>query len=706
MSITCSICGVEINDGENKCSFCGTAVENTSATVEEKPAPAVEKTSAPVVETPAPTVEEVKPESVAAVPAAESKFVCSGCGKEYPNGGKFCAECGGKIEEKKPVVVQKEEAPKFVCSGCGKEYPAGTKFCAECGGKVEEVKPVAPVVFACTGCGKEYPAGTKFCSECGGKVAEKSAAQPVKKIVCTKCGKEYPDGGKFCAECGGKIEETIINNGNSFATANTKAAVKLDVNGLYDVVLQEVDDEEKAEVLLMLTEVMAISNQEAKKIVDTRYLFEGSVLVRENCSKEEAESFAKKIKFACFEKINIRVECNESSEKYLDRFDKYMTVEAARDMVEHGVDVNVKDNDGSTPLIKVVWHGHLDVVKYLVSQGADVNEAKNGWTPLHRAAARGHLDVVKYLVSQGADVNAKNNDGGTPFFMAAVHGHLDVVKYLVSQGADVNTEYNGGETLLFLPANKGFLDIVKYLVSQGADVNAEDNDGRTPLHWAAYNGELDIVKYLVSQGVDVNAEDDAGETPLDKAIEENEDEIADFLKQHGAVANFNHETTMTAAEKTPVEWIEKYFGNKIAELRTKSSLTAPVEYAYIATDTPFKYGLNRTNFTQCLQKLGIKYTNYDRCIMVFDNLGATLGSKTNGGIITLDGIWWSEMSGKVNGFEWKDVISITIKNGAWKGDFIEVNGQYVVLKAISLMGKFNFMKFLTAISGVQVVKGE
>ena len=666
MSITCSICGVEINDGENKCSFCGTAVENTSATVEEKPAPAV-------VETPAPAVEEVKPESVAAVPAAESKFVCSGCGKEYPNGGKFCAECGGKIEEKKPVVVQKEEAPKFVCSGCGKEYPAGTKFCAECGGKVEEVKPVAPVVFACTGCGKEYPAGTKFCSECGGKVAEKSAAQPVKKIVCTKCGKEYPDGGKFCAECGGKIEETIINNGNSFATANTKAAVKLDVNGLYDVVLQEVDDEEKAEVLLMLTEVMAISNQEAKKIVDTRYLFEGSVLVRENCSKEEAESFAKKIKFACFEKINIRVECNESSEKYLDRFDKYMTVEAARDMVEHGVDVNVKDNDGSTPLIKVVWHGHLDVVKYLVSQGADVNEAKNGWTPLHRAAARGHLDVVKYLVSQGADVNAKNNDGGTPFFMAAVHGHLDVVKYLVSQGADVN---------------------------------AEDNDGRTPLHWAAYNGELDIVKYLVSQGVDVNAEDDAGETPLDKAIEENEDEIADFLKQHGAVANFNHETTMTAAEKTPVEWIEKYFGNKIAELRTKSSLTAPVEYAYIATDTPFKYGLNRTNFTQCLQKLGIKYTNYDRCIMVFDNLGATLGSKTNGGIITLDGIWWSEMSGKVNGFEWKDVISITIKNGAWKGDFIEVNGQYVVLKAISLMGKFNFMKFLTAISGVQVVKGE
>ena len=208
MAMTCKLCGTEIKENETVCSLCGTAVENTSV-------PAVEETSAPVVETPAPTVEEVKPESVATVPAAESKFVCSGCGKEYPNGGKFCAECGGKIEDKKRVVVQKDEAPKFVCTGCGKEYPAGTKFCSECGGKIEEKKPVivqkeeAPK-FACTGCGKEYPAGTKFCSECGGKVAEKSAAQPLKKIVCTKCGKEYPDSGKFCSECGGKIEEKVI----------------------------------------------------------------------------------------------------------------------------------------------------------------------------------------------------------------------------------------------------------------------------------------------------------------------------------------------------------------------------------------------------------------------------------------------------------------------------------------------------------------
>ena len=143
MAITCSFCGTEIQDNENVFPFCGTAMENASAPVVEevKPAPEVIEENKP-----APVVEEVKPTPVAVTPAPameESKFVCTGCGKEYPAGTKFCAECGGKVEEKKPVAVKGEIAPKFACTGCGKEYPAGTKFCSECGGKIKE-KSAAP----------------------------------------------------------------------------------------------------------------------------------------------------------------------------------------------------------------------------------------------------------------------------------------------------------------------------------------------------------------------------------------------------------------------------------------------------------------------------------------------------------------------------------------------------------------------------------
>ena len=73
--------------------------------------------------------------------------------------------------------------------------------------------------------------------------------------------------------------------------------------------------------------------------------------------------------------------------------------------------------------------GHLEVVKHLVSQGADVRA--NIWA-VRYASNNGHLEVVMYLVSQGADVRA---DDDYAVQVASMNGHLEVIKYLVSQGA-------------------------------------------------------------------------------------------------------------------------------------------------------------------------------------------------------------------------------------------------------------------------------
>ena len=96
------------------------------------------------------------------------------------------------------------------------------------------------------------------------------------------------------------------------------------------------------------------------------------------------------------------------------------------------------------------FNGHLDVTKYLISQGAEVNRGDNdGWTALHSLLLRrGHLDVTKYLISQGAEVNKGDNDGMTALHSAASRGHLDVTRYLISQGAEVNKGDNDGKTAL------------------------------------------------------------------------------------------------------------------------------------------------------------------------------------------------------------------------------------------------------------------
>ena len=60
-------------------------------------------------------------------------------------------------------------------------------------------------------------------------------------------------------------------------------------------------------------------------------------------------------------------------------------------------------------------NGNIEAVKQQLAAGADVN-AKDGigWTPLHSAAGRGRKEVNELLITNGADVNAKDAAGNTP----------------------------------------------------------------------------------------------------------------------------------------------------------------------------------------------------------------------------------------------------------------------------------------------------
>ncbi|EGW02950.1 Protein phosphatase 1 regulatory subunit 12C [Cricetulus griseus] len=62
---------------------------------------------------------------------------------------------------------------------------------------------------------------------------------------------------------------------------------------------------------------------------------------------------------------------------------------------------------------------NLEVVRFLVEQGATVNQAGNeGRTPLHVAASCGYLDIARYLLSHGANIAAINSAGDMPLDLA------------------------------------------------------------------------------------------------------------------------------------------------------------------------------------------------------------------------------------------------------------------------------------------------
>ena len=83
-------------------------------------------------------------------------------------------------------------------------------------------------------------------------------------------------------------------------------------------------------------------------------------------------------------------------------------------LVEQGLDINIPDYYGATPLYRQAILGR-DTVKLLCELGADIEKPNTyGDTPLHMAAEFFHPRTVKFLIDKGADVNAKNDRGQTP----------------------------------------------------------------------------------------------------------------------------------------------------------------------------------------------------------------------------------------------------------------------------------------------------
>ena len=73
-----------------------------------------------------------------------------------------------------------------------------------------------------------------------------------------------------------------------------------------------------------------------------------------------------------------------------------------------------------------VIFSNLDALKYLVSVGGDITARAMGATLLHTAALKGYLDIIKYLISQGAKVDKD------VIRLAKDNGHPEVAKYLES----------------------------------------------------------------------------------------------------------------------------------------------------------------------------------------------------------------------------------------------------------------------------------
>jgi ankyrin repeat protein len=206
-------------------------------------------------------------------------------------------------------------------------------------------------------------------------------------------------------------------------------------------------------------------------------------------------------------------------------------------------DVNTKTENGTTPLMIAARGGRVDLVRFLLENGAQI-DARNvpKETALIAAANRLgdrdgnfpvieplHTDkdkVVEVLVAAGADINASDVNGDTPLILASRYGRIEVVRFLIGSGAELNLRNRSGETALLTAVGRlGYYvtnetdngKIIELLIDAGADVNARDQGGNTPLIIAANAGIVSHVRLLLERGADVRLKNHAGGTALTAA---------------------------------------------------------------------------------------------------------------------------------------------------------------------------------------------
>ncbi|XP_027834604.2 protein phosphatase 1 regulatory subunit 12C isoform X1 [Ovis aries] len=204
--------------------------------------------------------------------------------------------------------------------------------------------------------------------------------------------------------------------------------------------------------------------------------------------------------------------------------------------------------DGISALHQACIDENLEVVRFLVEQGATVNQADNeGWTPLHVAASCGYLDIARYLLSHGANIAAVNSDGDLPLDLAESDAMEALLKAEIARrGVDVEAAKRAEEELLLhdtrcwlnggampearhprtgasalhVAAAKGYIEVMRLLLQAGYDPELRDGDGWTPLHAAAHWGVEDACRLLAEHGGGMDSLTHAGQRPCDLADEE------------------------------------------------------------------------------------------------------------------------------------------------------------------------------------------
>lgn len=212
--------------------------------------------------------------------------------------------------------------------------------------------------------------------------------------------------------------------------------------------------------------------------------------------------------------------------------------EITRLLVYSGADINAKNNYNHSPMFLALEKQKAEFIDLFLSSGVreglnadylfrasakknpmgvlamlkggvDPNvKNEKGNTPLIISASLGDIPSVQALMAYRADVNAANNDGNTALIYAARYNHPKIISELLKPQTmqaplDVNMQNNLGQTALYWGAAKGYEEVVRRLLAADADPTIAAKDGLVPYRIAQKNKRGQILQWFNKDLIEV-----------------------------------------------------------------------------------------------------------------------------------------------------------------------------------------------------------
>jgi ankyrin repeat protein len=178
-------------------------------------------------------------------------------------------------------------------------------------------------------------------------------------------------------------------------------------------------------------------------------------------------------------------------------------------MMENGVNLHAKTEEGTTALMVAVEYGHYQAAEMLLKAKIDINAREcvdaessgQGVSAVNLAARNKDCQMIELLLQYGGNINERAGfDGEFPFLIAVCSNDYAFMDFVLQKGADVNSELYDGKTALIHAVLTDDKKLAAYLLEKGADIDHRNITDLTALEIAKGSGLSEMAEFLITAG--------------------------------------------------------------------------------------------------------------------------------------------------------------------------------------------------------------